>query len=159
MKRRSTTGSSNAAVLNLPNTVPLVVTPNHKLFPLLPHNCNFAVLMNHNVNIWYAVYLPCNPHERVVTHRLRTTALRHLHRIDVSVTVGSECLEATVSLKTESRILHQPWAQPSSSAYQALRLQIFVTILKWKWTLFYISSWNRYPFKDWGSGLERWPRS
>jgi hypothetical protein len=46
-------------VLNLPNAAcnPLIqfiygmVTPTIKLFPLLLHNCNFATVMNHNVNI------------------------------------------------------------------------------------------------------------
>ena len=40
--------------LTLPpfHTAPhVVVTPNHKIIFLLPHICNFATVMNHNVNI------------------------------------------------------------------------------------------------------------
>jgi hypothetical protein len=48
---------SRAVALSLPNavtfnTVPhVVVTPNHKVIMLLLHNCNFATIMNHHVNI------------------------------------------------------------------------------------------------------------
>ena len=36
------------------STVPYaVVTPNHKIILLLPHNCNFAVIINCNANTWY----------------------------------------------------------------------------------------------------------
>jgi hypothetical protein len=39
-------------MLRLFNTVPqVVVTPNHKIISLLPHNCNFAAVVNRNVNI------------------------------------------------------------------------------------------------------------
>lgn len=44
-------------VPNLPNgstlnTVPHgVVTPDHKIISLLLYNCNFATVMNHNINI------------------------------------------------------------------------------------------------------------
>lgn len=31
--------------------VPHAVTPNHKIVSLLVHNCNFATVMNHDVNI------------------------------------------------------------------------------------------------------------
>lgn len=31
--------------------VPHVVIPNHKIIPLLFHNCNFATVMNHYVDI------------------------------------------------------------------------------------------------------------
>lgn len=47
-----------AAVLNLSNAVPLntiphlVVIPNHKTNLLLIRNCNFAIAMSHNVNIY-----------------------------------------------------------------------------------------------------------
>ena len=35
------------------NTVPHgVVTSNHKTIPLLRHNCNFATIMNHNINVY-----------------------------------------------------------------------------------------------------------
>jgi hypothetical protein len=30
---------------------PVVMIPNHKIILLLLHNCNFATVMNHNVNI------------------------------------------------------------------------------------------------------------
>ena len=44
------------------NTAPHVVgTPNHKITSLLLHNCKFASGLNHDVNIWYAGYLICNP--------------------------------------------------------------------------------------------------
>ena len=44
------------------NTTPrVVVTPNHKIISLLHHNCNFATVMNHIANIWYAWYLLFNP--------------------------------------------------------------------------------------------------
>ena len=39
----------------------VVVTPNHKIISLLLHNCSFATVMNHNVNIWYAGYLIYDP--------------------------------------------------------------------------------------------------
>jgi hypothetical protein len=32
----------------------VVVTPNHKIILLLHHNCNFAIVTNHGVNVWYA---------------------------------------------------------------------------------------------------------
>jgi hypothetical protein len=53
-------------VLNLPNAVTLgtfphaVVTLNHNIILLLLHIYNFAI-MNHNVNIWYAKFLICDP--------------------------------------------------------------------------------------------------
>jgi hypothetical protein len=37
-----------------------------KLFLFLFHNCNFATVINHNVNIWNARYLICNPCKRVI---------------------------------------------------------------------------------------------
>lgn len=43
-----------SVVLNLPNAVTLphaVVTPAVKLFSLLLNNCNFASVMNYNINI------------------------------------------------------------------------------------------------------------
>lgn len=45
---------------------PTSPVPTLKLFPLLLHNQNFAAVMNHKVNIWYAA------HKRVETHRLRS---------------------------------------------------------------------------------------
>jgi hypothetical protein len=43
-----------------------MVTLNYKIILLLFHNCNFATVMNHNVNIWYAGYLMYEPCERTV---------------------------------------------------------------------------------------------
>ena len=44
------------------NTIPhVVVTPNNKIILLLLYNCNFASIMNCNVNIWYAGYLVFDP--------------------------------------------------------------------------------------------------
>jgi hypothetical protein len=44
------------------NTVPhVVITPNHKVISLLLYNCNFATLVNCNINIWYVEYLICDP--------------------------------------------------------------------------------------------------
>jgi hypothetical protein len=49
------------------NTGPhVVLTPHHKIISLLLHNWNFATVLNHNVNIWYAENLICDPCERVV---------------------------------------------------------------------------------------------
>lgn len=43
---------------------------------LLPHNCNFALFMDHNVNIRYAGYLICDLQKghdpQVENHSLRT---------------------------------------------------------------------------------------
>ena len=73
-----------AVIFNPPNaeffnTVPhVVVTPTIKIFLLQPHNCNFAIVMNQNVNFWYAGYVICKPCDRTVqitkevpTHRLK----------------------------------------------------------------------------------------
>ena len=48
-----------------------VVTPHpqHKIISLLLHNCDFAAVMNHNINFWYS------NSKRVLTHRLKTTGL------------------------------------------------------------------------------------
>jgi hypothetical protein len=49
------------------NTVPRVAvtpSPNHTINWLLLHNCNFAAVMNHNVNIQYAGYVTWDPCER-----------------------------------------------------------------------------------------------
>ena len=44
------------------NTVPhVVVTSNHKIILLLLHNCNFATVINHNVNIWYVTQRVYDP--------------------------------------------------------------------------------------------------
>lgn len=46
------------------NSVPhTVVNPNHEIILLLLHNCNFATILNHNVNIWYVEYLICDFYE------------------------------------------------------------------------------------------------
>jgi hypothetical protein len=41
----------------------VVVTSNHKIISLLLHNCNFAVVINCNVNIWNIGYLIYDPQE------------------------------------------------------------------------------------------------
>lgn len=73
--------SSNAAVLNplqcFNSLIPYLMLgwhPNYKMISLLLYNCNFANVVNCNVNIWCAGYLICNSNG-VTTHRLRTTAL------------------------------------------------------------------------------------
>ena len=65
------------------NTVShIVVIPTTKLFLLVLHNCNFATVMNHNINVcgffyvlkqhlWKGHLMP----KCVTTHRLRTTSL------------------------------------------------------------------------------------
>jgi hypothetical protein len=88
-KQRGLPHSAYSAKSPLPSTVdPLIhsvphaaVTPNHKIPSLLLHNCNFATVMNLNVNIWYAGCLICNSCEKVVwppqwsrAHMLRTQA-------------------------------------------------------------------------------------
>ena len=57
-----------SALLMLPpfNTVPHIL--------LLLYNCNFAAVMNHDINIWYTGYLICIT-KWVTTHRLRTTVV------------------------------------------------------------------------------------
>lgn len=57
----------------------IVGTPIIKLFLLLLQNYNFAIAMNHDVNIWYAGYV--NPKE-VATHRLRTADLEGQNQQD-----------------------------------------------------------------------------
>jgi hypothetical protein len=54
----------------------VIMTPGHKIITLLLQNCNFATVMNQDVNVWNAGHLICNPYERV--HRLRTPALEDL---------------------------------------------------------------------------------
>ena len=55
------------------NTVPhVVVTPNYKIILLLLHNCNFATVMNHYVNIWYVTPVK---ESGAATQRLRMTEL------------------------------------------------------------------------------------
>ena len=67
---------STFLILQLLNTVShVVVNPNHKIISLLLHNCNFATVVNHNVNILYAGYLICNSPKVVMVHRLRITVL------------------------------------------------------------------------------------
>jgi len=66
-----------AVVPTLPNAVTswqllmLWWTPAIKLLPLLLHDCNFATVMNHNVDVWCARYLMC-----VTSEGLGTTGLR-----------------------------------------------------------------------------------
>lgn len=52
-----------------------MVTPDHKIILLLLFNCNFAAIINDNINIWYIRHLICGTPQEVATHRLRTTAL------------------------------------------------------------------------------------
>lgn len=40
---------------------PVVVTTNHKIHSLLPHSCDFAIIMSGNGDICYAGYLVCSP--------------------------------------------------------------------------------------------------
>jgi hypothetical protein len=62
--------SLRAAVPNLSNADPLTQflilwwPLTIQLFSLLLTYCNFATIINHKVNIWYAKYLICNPCER-----------------------------------------------------------------------------------------------
>ena len=42
------------------STVPPVVALTPRILSLLLRNCNFATVMNHIVNIWYADYLICD---------------------------------------------------------------------------------------------------
>lgn len=68
------------SVLSLPmlwpfNTVPHVIWP-----PTIKGLCcyfltNFATVVNHNWNAWYAKYLLCDFPVEILTHRLRTAAL------------------------------------------------------------------------------------
>jgi hypothetical protein len=80
------TVDSETLVLNLPDAVVLKGRSFNcgdlqtlKLFLLLHHNCNFATVMDCNVNTWYAGSLICDPNG-VTTHRLRTTVL-NLHTL------------------------------------------------------------------------------
>ena len=74
---------------------------------LLLHNCNFAIAINHNVNIWYA-----NPMkglfdtQRIVTHRLRTSGL-----INRAIEVYSEeCISVIFLLVLTVILLWSKWA-------------------------------------------------
>lgn len=61
------TGFSAFLILRPFNTVPhVVVTANRKIISLLLYNCNFASVLNCNVNIWYAGHLICDPYAKVV---------------------------------------------------------------------------------------------
>jgi hypothetical protein len=82
------------------DTVPhAVVTPNHKIISLKLHNCNFAAVMNQNVNICFLTVLGdrCErviwPSKGVSTHRLWTTLLNDAAlcplELFVSPTVGT----------------------------------------------------------------------
>jgi hypothetical protein len=54
----------------------VVVTQTIKLFCCYFQNCNFATVMNYNINIWCASPVEWwFGHQKVSTHRLRTTAL------------------------------------------------------------------------------------
>lgn len=56
-------------VLKLPNAATRPAVPHAVLTPiiqLLSLHCHFTTVMNHNVTIWYAGYLICDPRERDV---------------------------------------------------------------------------------------------
>jgi hypothetical protein len=57
------------------NTVLHVVIPNHKLFSLLLHSCNFATVVSHNVNNLIIQEIGSVNPVGVETHRLKTAAL------------------------------------------------------------------------------------
>lgn len=65
------------------NVVPhVVVTSTIKLFSLLPRNCSFVSVMNHNANIWVFLRVLSNlcekilwPPKGVMAHRLRIITL------------------------------------------------------------------------------------
>lgn len=66
----------------------IVVTPVIKLDSLIPHNYNFATIVSHNKNIYYARDLILNPCERIIqlpkmatTHMLRITDPTHPHNM------------------------------------------------------------------------------
>lgn len=53
-----------------------MVTPTIKFFHCYLLHCTLATVMHHNVHIWYAGYLVCDPVE-VATQRSGTTALHY----------------------------------------------------------------------------------
>lgn len=66
-----------------------------KLFLLLLHKCNFAIVMNHNVSVWYTVIwyvISPPPHQRVTTHRLRTVVLEDKGSIPSTHMEAVQCL-------------------------------------------------------------------
>jgi hypothetical protein len=78
-------------MLSLFNTAPhAVVTPTHTITLLLLHKCNFATVMNHNVNIWHAGYLIDDP-EGVTTHLLRAFGLTPASHTEAALSVGFLC--------------------------------------------------------------------
>ena len=71
----------NSVVLNLPNTVTLSYSS--QIISSLLHNCNFATVMNHYLNIRYVGYLIWDPWERgrdpqVENHRVYCGFIRWL---------------------------------------------------------------------------------
>jgi len=104
--------SSTAVALNLPNAVTLILwwPPVIKLFLLLLHNCNFATVMKHNVNICVFWWFQKIPEKQLLTfkeftnHRLRSTALD-------TDTVGTNCsylqdVRSELIHKVLFRVLH-----------------------------------------------------
>ena len=65
------------------NTLPhVVLTPNHEIILLLLHNCNFATVMNSNVNIWLAGCLICDPqrgHDPRAENQSHSVSVIHPH--------------------------------------------------------------------------------
>jgi hypothetical protein len=67
------TWCSKAVVPNLSCFDPLIQflmlrrpLPNHNIISLVLYNSDFATAMSHNVNVWYAGYLICDPCERLI---------------------------------------------------------------------------------------------
>lgn len=70
-----------------------MATPRHERISLLLHNWNCAAVINHNIIIFYAGCLICNPG----THRLRTAVLQQWQLQDVELSVIHQSLLSVVS--------------------------------------------------------------
>ena len=64
------------------------IAPTYNIISLLLPNCNFATVMNHNINTWCAEYLICDP-QRVHNPQVENHCLR-LNRAE-SEDQGSSC--------------------------------------------------------------------
>lgn len=74
----------------------VVATPvTIKLFLLPLHNCDFATVMNHNLNIWCAEYLIFNPCERVIWPSQRGCGLQ----------VENRCSRSEVSVSQRAALI------------------------------------------------------
>jgi hypothetical protein len=93
----------------------------HNIILFLLHNCNFAIVMNNNINIWYAIP------KGAVTHRLRTTALalQPVHTLGCIPSTGPFQL-GTGPLPATPPTLAESTHLPSS--YLALILALLVTL-------------------------------